>query len=638
MRTTVISVSLAAALMWAVAAKAQTIIGFEKGPCTHHLFYGHIGAGPSGFSDFHLQLDDTTVLVARVVLSPDSRIEAAARHTKTLGCENRNITLAEIRDINSGTLNARFLEPDGKQYPINQLSLIIETDRYFKYVCPGYGLYFDLITQAAPETDISLSGSRLQATYNEAFSMDVGGKDLYGYSWTEFDLDGKSPTAQVYFIPGIGQYRTDSPSDTCVLLMVNGQNVESFLQDFAVGKQKLRGKIPVLPSQETAKPAENPVATNVPNGTDPAVDRPDEKPVQPVSQEQPQKPEPTQKTPPVLLGGQLDPGGYYTVQSGDYLSAIAKQFNVSVETIMGQNRLDGAQLKAGQRLLVRATTGYTPPPTPTPETPAAPPAAANGVHIVQKNETVYTVAEKYGVPIGTLIELNQLNTFDLVPGQQIVYKAGAVKTAPTAQAARLGFHIVQKSETLGSIAERYSTTVQELIEWNRLTDAKNLRIGQELRVQRPNPSAPATGNPTAAEPFPPLPGGSNPTAATGRHTVEKGQNLFRIAQLYGSTVDELKRLNGLEGDAVKIGQQLIVPSRGSAAQPPKEAVKKLPVPVEDDRPEKTAPSQPVYHVVQKGEFLNGIARKHGTSAAALVKLNGLADADQIRPGQKLRVK
>jgi LysM repeat protein len=135
-----------------------------------------------------------------------------------------------------------------------------------------------------------------------------------------------------------------------------------------------------------------------------------------------------------------------------------------------------------------------------------------------------------------------------------------------------------------------------------------------------------------------LPGGSNPTAATGRHTVEKGQNLFRIAQLYGSTVDELKRLNGLEGDAVKIGQQLIVPSRGSAAQPPKEAVKKLPVPVEDDRPEKTAPSQPVYHVVQKGEFLNGIARKHGTSAAALVKLNGLADADQIRPGQKLRVK
>ena len=52
---------------------------------------------------------------------------------------------------------------------------------------------------------------------------------------------------------------------------------------------------------------------------------------------------------------------------------------------------------------------------------------------------------------------------------------------------------------------------------------------------------------------------SPPSPNAKYHTVQSGENLFRISQKYGLTVDQLRRLNGMkEGDVLKAGQRLVV--------------------------------------------------------------------------------
>ncbi|HEU4742537.1 MAG TPA: LysM peptidoglycan-binding domain-containing protein, partial [Meiothermus sp.] len=145
------------------------------------------------------------------------------------------------------------------------------------------------------------------------------------------------------------------------------------------------------------------------------------------------------------------------------------------------------------------------------------------------------------------------------------------------------FHTVQRGETLFSIARRYGTTVETLMHLNGLS-RPNLEVGQVLRLpgSGANPSAPSTpsqpapaqpsslnpapqpGNPSSAQPQP------SPTpAATGSATysVQRGDTLFSIARRLGVTVEALKGENNLTGTALSVGQVLKVPA-ASPTPPP----------------------------------------------------------------------
>lgn len=114
------------------------------------------------------------------------------------------------------------------------------------------------------------------------------------------------------------------------------------------------------------------------------------------------------------------------------------------------------------------------------------------------------------------------------------------------------------------------------------------------------------------------------------HVVKDGDTLGAIAQRYGLSVSELKRLNGLSGSRLKIDQKLAL---SRAAAPPVAATVK-PSPAKATA--KTAPRVRSEHVVKSGDSLYSIARRHGTSVAALKQLNGLR-SEKLSPGQRLVV-
>ncbi len=125
--------------------------------------------------------------------------------------------------------------------------------------------------------------------------------------------------------------------------------------------------------------------------------------------------------------------------------------------------------------------------------------------------------------------------------------------------------------------------------------------------------------------------GSKPVAATTpveekRHTVRRGESLGTIAQRYGTSVNELKRLNHLKGTMIHPGQKLVVRRAAGAA------------------PHSTADSAPGsaigagYYVVQAGDTLWSIAQRHpGLSVEEIRKLNnGLPNG--LKPGTRIIVR
>lgn len=120
------------------------------------------------------------------------------------------------------------------------------------------------------------------------------------------------------------------------------------------------------------------------------------------------------------------------------------------------------------------------------------------------------------------------------------------------------------------------------------------------------------------------------------HTVQVGENLFRIALHYNTTVEALAAANGISDPTrIYVGQVLVIPGSDAAAPAPvpldPAAAAPAPAPVP------AVEQGPVYHAVQPGETLASIARTYGVTWPDIANANGLANANQIYSGQQLLI-
>ncbi len=149
----------------------------------------------------------------------------------------------------------------------------------------------------------------------------------------------------------------------------------------------------------------------------------------------------------------------------------------------------------------------------------------------------------------------------------------SVGAAPLPQAGE-GYHTVQAGENLFRISLRYGTTVQLLMQTNGLNDPNRVYVGQQLRI----PSGQAV---PASSPTPQAAQGGSPRQTV--HSVQAGENLFRISLHYGISTRALAMANGMGNvNIVYVGQQLVIPA-SSAAEPANSAAGSpviLPVPLD----------------------------------------------------------
>ena len=236
-------------------------------------------------------------------------------------------------------------------------------------------------------------------------------------------------------------------------------------------------------------------------------------------------------------------------------------------TVTGQATLAPTEAATGTVTESLTPSATTTPPTSAPatETPSSPTAGTvtttvtataeteGTVYLVQRGDTLGAIAARFGLTVEELATVNGISNPNLiVVGQQLVIPGTEAGTA--AIEGETTTYTVRPGDTLSAIAARYNTTVGALASLNGIVNADRIGVGQELRV----PAAATETPPSTATPVPTATAGPAETPRT--HTVQAGENLFRIALRYGVTVDAIAALNGLRDvTRIYVGQELLVP-------------------------------------------------------------------------------
>jgi membrane-bound lytic murein transglycosylase D len=176
-------------------------------------------------------------------------------------------------------------------------------------------------------------------------------------------------------------------------------------------------------------------------------------------------------------------------------------------------------------------------------------------------------------------------------------------------------HFVSRGETLSGIALRYHVSQTMLMAANPKLKTRLMQIGQ--RVVVPTGGVPSTK--VARRMSEPVVAAGTSTGAF--HRVKRGETISEIADEFGVTQRELQSWNRLDSRGrIRIGQRLRVVSPDA---PPPGA--------------QTDSSGIRTHVVQRGETLQGLAKRYGVSIQALRKANGLGERTTLKVGLSLRI-
>jgi LysM repeat protein len=182
-------------------------------------------------------------------------------------------------------------------------------------------------------------------------------------------------------------------------------------------------------------------------------------------------------------------------------------------------------------------------------------------------------------------------------------------------------YTVRAGDNLFRISLRFNVTIAAIQAANGLSGT-NIRAGQVLCI-------PTRGGVT---PQPTTRPGATSAPGSGTYTVQRGDNLFRIALRFGTTVAAIQQANGLTGSTIFVGQVLKIPGAGGTAPTAtKPAATQAPAATAT-----TAPSTGGTYTVRAGDTLFRIALRFGTTVAALKSANGLT-SDIIFVGQVLRL-
>lgn len=224
-------------------------------------------------------------------------------------------------------------------------------------------------------------------------------------------------------------------------------------------------------------------------------------------------------------------------------------------------------------------------------------------HIVQRGETVSSIAEAYSVSVNTILWANGLREEGSIqPGDKVV-------VLPVSGV----LHEVRDGESVEDIARRYQSDVNAIIDFNQMTDPQHLVAGDKLVIPGGRPEPPARMEATARS-------GERPRddepqveeklakpMEVSTYRVAEGDTLGSIAERHGLKVETVLQANDLsDPELIHEGQELTI----------------LPV-------------DGLLYTVESGDNLIDLAERFQADANEIVEANGLVDAESLQIDQKL---
>ena len=269
---------------------------------------------------------------------------------------------------------------------------------------------------------------------------------------------------------------------------------------------------------------------------------------------------------------------FYTVVKGDSLYSIARRYGVTVQALRDANNLTSDTLSVGQVLRIPSNNGNVPP-------------SGNVTYTVQRGDSLWSIASRYGISVNDLRQANNLTSDTLSIGQVLIIPGVSNGNEGNDNITGPSFpYTVVKGDSLWSIGNRFGVTVQQIRDLNKLT-SDTLSVGQVLLIPGTNEEDNGEEN-----------------GAVFYYTVGRGDSLWSIARRFGVTVQEIKDANDLVSDTLSIGQSLIIPGISAGDD------------LEDSEDNVTVPTT---YTVASGDSLWSIANRFGVTVNNLKSANSL---------------
>ena len=203
------------------------------------------------------------------------------------------------------------------------------------------------------------------------------------------------------------------------------------------------------------------------------------------------------------------------------------------------------------------------------------------VYIVKPGDTLYSIARKFNTSVNELLDLNGLANSLLSIGQKI-------KLPSVQEQNEYEIYTIEVGDTLYGIANKYNVSINDIIDYNALPTTV-LTIGETIKIPK-----------------------KNIENKENVYIVKPGDTLYRIANQYNVLIDDLISFNNLSSNILTIGQKLIIPIK--------------PVTEEDY----------VVYEVMPNDTLYSIASRYNTKVDSIKSFNNLT-SNVLNIGQILQI-
>lgn len=196
-------------------------------------------------------------------------------------------------------------------------------------------------------------------------------------------------------------------------------------------------------------------------------------------------------------------------------------------------------------------------------------------------EDGYATDPSYSIKLINIIEQYNLTRFDTETTNTPVKEYIDTETTE---------YQVVAGDTLSSIANKFNTTVEELVSINNITNPNLILVGQILKIRRDDLSQ----------------------VENNTYVVQQGDTLSKIAQKYGTTYQELARINNISNpNYIQVGQVIKISCKNNIT----------------DR----------IYTVQQGDTLSKIAKMYNTTVGDLATKNNISNPNLILVGQVIKI-
>lgn len=174
-------------------------------------------------------------------------------------------------------------------------------------------------------------------------------------------------------------------------------------------------------------------------------------------------------------------GGTYTVAAGDSVWSIANKHGISMDQFRSLNNIKNDYVYPGQKVVVSGSSTRTSTTTSTTVSSQTSSSAAGNTYTVASGDSVWSVANKHGISMDQFRSWNNIKNDFIYPGQKVVVKQGGT-AATTSTSATNGTYKVASGDSVWGIADKFGITTDQFIQWNNIQN-NFIYPGQTVRVK-----------------------------------------------------------------------------------------------------------------------------------------------------------